>query len=98
MITDKAAKWLMDCFGEEIRAIHEIESPGQEFENLMSKKMHALVRRSDLDYQTGDWLLLREREPVTGFYSGRQLFREITHIIDGGQGGLPADLCVLSIR
>ncbi|MDA8138002.1 MAG: DUF3850 domain-containing protein [Desulfobacteraceae bacterium] len=89
--------WLLECFGDEIRTIHELKTWPANFEPLLAKTKRAEVRRNDRDFQTGDWLLLREWDPATQTYTGRQAFREITHIQPGGAFGLPEDLCVLSV-
>ncbi len=95
---EKIISWLLDCFGTEVRTIHELKSWPEQFEALIHKDKRCEVRRCDRDFQVGDWLLLRERDPVGEKYTGRQAFREITHIVSAGSYGLPADLCVLSVR
>jgi len=95
---EKLVSWLLDCFGSEIRAIHELKSWPEQFEALIHKGKRCEVRRCDRDYQVGDWLLLREWDPENENFTGRQAFREITHIMPPGSFGLPTDLCVLSVR
>ena len=90
--------WLMDCFGSEIRTIHELKSWPDQFKRLSKKEMRHDVRRFDRDFLTGDWVMLREWDPATGDYTGNQVFREITHITTPGTFGLPDDIGVLSLR
>lgn len=55
------------------------------------------VRRADRDYRVGDILHLREWNPDTQTYTGRQAWFDVTHITAPGTFGLPPDLCVMSI-
>lgn len=95
---DRVANWLLDCFGSDIRAMHELKCHPQEFAAMANGAKGHEVRRFDQDFQTGDWLLLREWDPETGCYSGQQMFREITYITPPGSFGLPADVNVMSVK
>lgn len=90
--------WLLDCFGSEIRTIHELKSWPDQFESLAKKKKRHDVRRFDRDFRVGDWVMLREWDPCPSEFTGNQIFREITHITAPGTFGLPADIGVLSLR
>lgn len=46
------------------------------------------VRRHDRPFEVGDWLRLREWDPMTATYSGRQLDRRVTCVLVAG--GCPA--------
>ena len=56
------------------------------------------IRKNDRDYKVGDSLYLREYDPKTEGFSGRALCVEITYMTPGGSWGIPAGLCVLSIK
>ena len=56
------------------------------------------VRRFDRDYNVGDLLVLREFDPATSQYSGREIHAEVTHITLPGNFGLPSDVGVMSIE
>lgn len=56
------------------------------------------VRRNDRDFQKGDVLVLREFDQHRTEYTGRWVAVAVTHVTEGGSFGLPADLCVMSIR
>lgn len=61
------------------------------------------VRVNDRNYQVGDILKLHEwnpHDPVrhTGGYTGKLLWVQVTYISEGGTFGLPANLCVMSIK
>jgi hypothetical protein len=40
------------------------------------------VRKNDRDYQTGDYLILREYNKDTNEYTGKKLFKRITYILN----------------
>jgi len=56
------------------------------------------IRKDDRDFRIGDALQLREYDPDTDTYSGREMLVGVTYITCGGHWGLPEDLCVMSIR
>lgn len=60
------------------------------------------VRKNDRSFAAGDRLLLQEWRPEAnhpdgGSFTGRELLRTISYVTPGGEWGLPADICVLSI-
>lgn len=81
--------------------------PG-EFEAVRTgRKLHE-VRRADRDFKVGDSLILREFVPngsydictreSLGAFTGNNILRTITYVTPGGAWGLPANVCVLSIK
>ena len=63
-----------------IKAKHELKSWVGLFEPiLLGNKTHEL-RVLDRDYQIGDICLLKEYEPITKTYTGRECYIEITYI------------------
>ena len=94
----KIIDWIKAHFSEEVRAIHEVKSWPDQFQALMDGEKRHEVRVMDRDYQAGDWLYVREWNPAQEDYTGRQVFREITHITWPGEFGLPDGLGVLSVR
>ncbi|HMJ04772.1 MAG TPA: DUF3850 domain-containing protein [Chthoniobacterales bacterium] len=87
--------------------------PG-EFEAVQrGVKLHE-VRRNDRDFSVGDSLILREFIPkldqttgqpardengsTIGTFTSHEVLRYVTYITPGGAWGLPADICVLSIK
>lgn len=55
------------------------------------------IRVNDRDYGVGDELTLREWDPKTETYTGREVSAYVTYMTRGGEWGLPVDLCVLAI-
>jgi len=56
------------------------------------------VRKNDHDFKVGDVLCLKEWDPVTEAYSGRETEQEVTYILPGGQFGIEPDFCIMSIK
>lgn len=57
------------------------------------------IRRKDRDFKVGDILFLQEYDPNLGEYTGKQLSRKVTYILEGdvNKFGLFADFCVMAI-
>ena len=55
------------------------------------------IRKADRDFKVGDELLLREWDPKTEKYTGKQVLVVITYI-SSGDWGIPLDTVVMSIR
>jgi len=62
-----------------------------------SRKRHE-IRKNDRNFKIGDELLLREWDPATGEYTGRQVLVSVTYVSIGGLWGIPDDTCVMSIK
>jgi hypothetical protein len=62
------------------------------------------IRKDDRHYMAGDRITLRECEPVVSdlgsfvHYLSREIDATIRYITPGGNFGLPADMCVMSLR
>lgn len=75
--------------------IHDLKIWTEQFE-LVNRGLKTFeLRKNDRDYQVDDTLLLREWDPVTKTYTGRECKRLITHMLDGLW--LNSSYCVLSL-
>lgn len=54
-------------------------------------------RKNDRDFVVGDKLVLREWNPDTKQYTGREMTAEVTHIETNEKFGIPAGYAVLSL-
>jgi len=77
---------------------HELKTHPQPYFDVFTGEKPYEIRKNDRGYAVGDWLLLKQWEPVLLTYSGKQLWAYVTHLTPGGQWGLPAELCVLGIQ
>lgn len=73
---------------------HELKVHPIPFLELRSGAKTCEVRRLDREFKPGDKVLLREFDPLTQEYTGRDMQRTITHIQEGY--GLPDNVGVLS--
>lgn len=55
------------------------------------------VSKNDRNFKKGDILLLKEWDNQSGEYTGRLLSRNVLYVLQGGQFGIEAGYCVLSI-
>lgn len=79
-------------------SVHQLKTHPDPFSAvLIGIKKHE-IRRDDRNFRVGDTLLLREWDPVTGDFTGRESWQVITYKTNGGEWGLPNGLCVLSLR
>lgn len=67
------------------------------------QKTHDMRDKRDRDYKVGDRMLLREFDPRTGQYTGREAAAMITYITDNvtpcamSSGALDNNFCILSV-
>jgi len=85
--------------------LHELKCWPEFFEPIsLGRKTHDLRRSDDRDFSVGDRLLLREYDPASREYTGRELTADITYITSAdmpcalSQDALHPNFCILSIR
>jgi hypothetical protein len=83
---------------------HSVKSWPHLFEAALSgTKVHEVRRLTDRDYRVGDRLRLREYDPITETYSGRELVVRITYVTSAespcalSEECLHPNFCILSI-
>jgi hypothetical protein len=84
--------------------VHELKCWPRFFDAIAEgRKRHDLRRSDDRDFQVGDRLLLREYDPATKVYTGREQTVEITFVTSAekpcalSETALLSDFCILSI-
>jgi len=76
---------------------HELKTWPEPFGAVVTGRKTHEVRKYDRNFIVGDELLLREYDPDTQTYSGRNCLVRVKYVTQGGTFGLPDDLCVMSI-
>lgn len=76
---------------------HELKTWPEHFEAVRRRVKTFEVRKDDRTFQVGDFLHLREWDPATKEYTGRDCMRPVLHILRGGQFGIESGYVVLSI-
>lgn len=78
--------------------IHELKTWPEFFREISEGRKSFECRKDDRDYHVGDTLYLREFDPVFGVYTGQMEVAKVTYIMRGGQFGLEAGYCVMSLN
>ena len=55
-------------------------------------------RKDDRDFKRGDILILQEWEPENKSYTGKETAVRVTYLMLGGELGLPAGYCIMSVE
>lgn len=74
--------------------VHELKTLQPYFERIRIGEKTAELRINDKDFQSGDELLIREFDTMTGFYGGN-IRAKVTHVLHRCNG-LKKGYCVLS--
>lgn len=77
--------------------IHTLKIVQPYFDAVVSGEKTVELRKDDRGYGVGDILVLREYDPATDTYSGKQVERRVTHVVHGGEW-LTDGHCAMSIR
>jgi hypothetical protein len=83
---------------ESSKMIHELKTWPIPFQAVKSGEKKAEFRLDDRGYRIGDVLILREWDPETEAYTDERLYRRVTHIVRGGQFGIPSGYVMMSIE
>lgn len=84
---------------------HELKSWPDFFEPILSGAKKFELRINDRDFQVGHILRLREYDDRKGQYTGREITKRVTYLLDGlGSGaiaplvGLNRKFCIMSLE
>jgi len=76
---------------------HELKTWPEVFGWSLSGTKMFEARMNDRDFMPGDFLLLREWNPITEKYTGRSISRQILYILEDGQFGLPQNMVIMQL-
>jgi hypothetical protein len=79
------------------RKTHILKTWPEYFQAIWTDDKTFEYRRNDRDYKEGDKLILQEYDPKTNKYSGREIECNAGYILYGGNFGLDASMCIISI-
>ncbi|MHC4644188.1 MAG: ASCH/PUA domain-containing protein [Planctomycetota bacterium] len=77
---------------------HNLKTWPVSFEEIFQGRKRFEIRVDDRGFSVGDQLVLREWEPTTESYTGRQMRAAVTWKLIGTEWGLQEGYCVMSIR
>lgn len=78
--------------------LHKLKTWPEHFEEVYLGNKTFEARKNDRDYKTGDVLVLQEYDPDGYCYTGRELEKNVTHILHGGQFGIEEGYVIMSIQ
>lgn len=76
--------------------LHELKIWPAFFRAVMEGRKTYEIRKNDRGFMVGDPIRLNEYDPTHG-YTGKFCDVKVTYLTEGGQWGLPEDICVMSI-
>jgi hypothetical protein len=77
---------------------HELKTWPKFFAEVFIRTKKFEVRLNDRDFKVGDTLILKEWDPIAKAYTGEELVRRVTFILEGGQFGVEEGYVVMSIQ
>ena len=86
----------MSNIEQDARAVHELKTIQPYFDAVEVGSKTFEFRKNDRDFQEGDTVVLREYDPKTDTYSGRELTFEIGFILVGF-AGIEKGYCIFSL-
>lgn len=80
--------------------IHELKTVQPFFEEVWKDNKNFEIRKNDRDFQVGDLLILKEYDPATNSYSGREVKAEVSYILNHQDfpEGLQEGYCCLAME
>jgi hypothetical protein len=88
------------CFEKGETMFHELKTWPEYFEAMVTGKKTFEVRKNDRDrgFEVDDNLHLREFDPETETYTGREIIAVISYILHGPLFGIKKGYCVMSLK
>lgn len=85
--------------GNGVRApiTHELKTWDLYFARVLDGSKTFEARKNDRDYRDGDTLLLRETEPDSGEYTGREISKRVGFVLDGPEFGVMEGHVIMSL-
>lgn len=80
------------------KKIHELKTWTTYFEAILKGIKTFEVRNNDRNFQKEDILILKEWDNDKSEYTGRQISRDVSYILQGGQFGIEDGYVVMAIK
>lgn len=81
-----------------LKRTHNLKTWPEPFQAVLDGRKTHEIRVNDRDYKAGDRLCLQEYLPEDSRFTGREIVLDVPYVTPGGNWGLPAEICVMSIR
>ena len=76
---------------------HELKILPEYFDAICLDNKTFEIRKNDRNFHVGDWLLLKEWNPETG-YTGHEVLRYVSYILYDWQAGLEDGYCIMALK
>lgn len=77
---------------------HELKTHTKYFHDIWCGNKRFELRRNDRNYRSNDRLILKEYNPDTKVFTGRQINADVVYILYGGEFSLPKNMCIMQIQ
>lgn len=77
--------------------VHALKTWPAYFKDVALGGKNFEVRRDDRPFKVGDVLRLREYDPRSDTYTGREVRRCVTYLLPGGEFGIEDGYCVMGL-
>jgi Domain of unknown function (DUF3850) len=77
---------------------HALKTWPEYFQAVCERGKSFEVRKADRPFKVGETILLQEWDNVNNKYTGDEVEREITYILEGGQFGIEPGFVVMGIK
>lgn len=78
-------------------SIHNLKCRPENFDPIHDRSKNFELRFDDRNFAVGDFLILREYDESSDYYSGRKAIRRISYLATGPRNGLSAGFAILSL-
>lgn len=78
--------------------IHELKTWPEYFEKVLTGEKTFEVRKDDRSFKIDDELLLMEYDPTNDKYTGRQVSKQVSYILNGPSFGIREGFCVMGFK
>jgi len=78
--------------------IHELKTWPAPFKAVWEELKPFEIRLNDRDFEVGDLLRLREWDPGTEEFSGRNVWRKVTYILSGTMFGIQEGFVIMAMK
>ena len=77
---------------------HELKCVLEPFQQKWNRNKYWEYRKNDRNFQKGDTLWEREYNPLDNSFTGREIYEEVTWILEGGSFGVPEGFVIMSTK
>ena len=77
---------------------HDLKLWSEYFKDVANGNKTFEVRKNDRGYKVGDTLILKEYCPTSKAYTGKELSRKVSYVLEDGNFGIEKGFVVMGIK